>query len=229
MTVLDDIRPRAEHLTDEYSRALLEGVLNSPAPRRKPRWNRVAAFGLAGVVIAGGTAYGTGLVPDIVTERFQQLRGGDDGWPSPIYGERQVADVLLSNGNHARVWLADTTDGQCVIRDMTGAVTRPEGFGVMCARWGYGTEEDDPRRGVHWQTSADGPAVVYGDFQGVRAAIARVDVTGPGWRRSFTVKDRAFAGEVPVGADGDRIRFTYLDDRGETIATKVTTVGIESE
>ncbi len=128
MNVLDEIRPRAEHLTDEHSRTLLNSVLASPASRRQPRWNRVAAFSLCGVIVAGGTAYATGLVPEIVTDRFQQIRDGQDGWPDPIYGERQVADVQLSNGNHARVWYADTTDGQCVIRDMTGAVNRPGGL-----------------------------------------------------------------------------------------------------
>ena len=229
MNVLDEIRPRAEHLTDEHSRTLLDSVLASPARRRQPRWNRVAAFGLCGVVVAGGTAYPTGLVPEIVSDRFQQIRGGEDGWPDPIYEERQVADLKLSNGKHARVWYADTTDGQCVIRDLTGAVTRPEDFGVGCARWGHGSEETDPRRGVHWQTSVTGPAVVYGDFKGVTADIARVDVAGPGWTRSFPVEVGAFAGEVPAGADGDRIRFTYLDARGEPIASKVATVGIESE
>ncbi|MDQ4051411.1 MAG: hypothetical protein M3237_01760 [Actinomycetota bacterium] len=229
MNVLDEIRPRAEHLTNEHSQALLNSVLTSAAPRRKPRWNRIAAFGLCGVIVAGGTAYATGLVPEIVTDRFQQIRGGQNGWPDPIYGERQVAAVQLSNGKHARVWYADTTNGQCVIRDMTGAITRPEDFGVGCALWGYGSEEADPRRGVHWQTSADGPAVVYGDFKGVAADVARVDVTGPDWSRSFPVENGAFAGEVPAGADGDRIRFTYLDARGGTVATKVAAVGIESE
>jgi hypothetical protein len=229
VNVLDEIRPRAEHLTDEHSRALLNSVLASPARRRKPRWNRVAALGLCGVIVAGGTAYATGLVPEIVTDRFQQIRGGQAGWPSPIYGERQVADVRLSNGNHARVWYADTTDGQCVIRDMTGTVTRPENFGVTCALWGYGSEEADPRRGVHWQTFADGPAVVYGDFKGVAADVVRVDITGPDWTRSFPVENAAFAGEVPAGADGDRIRFNYLDARGERIATNVAIVGIESD
>lgn len=229
MNVLHEIRPRAEHLTAERSHTLLNSVLASPQRRRKPRWNRVAAFGLCGVIVAGGTAYGTGFVPEIVTDRFQQMRGGGDGWAYPIHGERQVADVPLSNGKHARVWYADTTNGQCVIRDMTGAVTSPEGFGVVCALWGYGSEESDPRRGVHWQTSADGPAVVYGDFKGVTAEVARVDVAGPDWTRSFPVQNRAFAGEVPAGTDGDRIRFTYLDAQGEPIASRVETVGIESE
>lgn len=228
MIVLEEIRPRAEHLTDEHSRAMLNSVLTSPDPRRKPRWNRVAAFGLCGVIVAGGTAYATGLVPEIVTDRFQQIRGGQDGWPGPIYGERLIADVPLSNGKHARVWYADTTDGQCVIRDMTDAVTRPEDFGVGCARWNPG-EATDPRRGVHWQTSADGPAVVYGDFAGVAADVAAVEVAGPGWTKSLTVEDGAFAAEVPAANDDDRIRFTYLDLRGQEIASKVTTVSIESE
>ena len=229
MNVLDEIRPRAEYLTDERSLEMLNAVLFSRQRRRKLRWSRVAAFGLCGAFVTGGTAYATGLVPDIVTDRFQQIRGGQDGWPDPIYGERLVADVSLSNGKHARVWYADTTDGQCVIRDMTGTVTRPEDFGVGCARWGYGSEQTDPRRGVHWQTSADGLAVVYGDFRGVTADVARVQVAGPGWTKSFRVGDGAFGGEVPAGVDGDRIHFTYLDARGEEIASKLTTVTIESE
>lgn len=231
MNVLDQIRPRAEHLTDEHSLAMLNSVLTSPQPRRKPRrrprWNRVAAFGLCGVIVAGGTAYATGLVPDIVTDRFQQIRDGQDSWPDPIYGERLVADVPLSNGNHARIWYADTTDGQCEIRDMTGTVTRPEDFGVGCSRWNPG-EKSDPRRGVHWQTSTAGPAVVYGDFKGVTANVANVEVAGPDWTRSFPVVDGLFAGEVPPGADGDRIRFTYLNAQGEEIASKDWTVLIES-
>ena len=96
----------------------------------------------------------------------------EDGWAYPIGGERQIADVLLSNGKHARVWYADTTDGRCEIRDMTGDVTRPEDFGVGCALWWPASSETDPRRGVHWQTSVDGPAVVYGDFKGVTADVA---------------------------------------------------------
>ncbi|GAA3830471.1 hypothetical protein [Nocardioides panacisoli] len=231
MNVLDEIRPRAEHLTDERSRQMLTAVLASPERRPKPRWmNRAAAFGLCGVIVTGGaTAYATGLVPDIVADRFQQIRGGQDGWPDPIYNERLIADVPLSNGKQARVWYADTTDGQCVIRDMTGTVTRPGDFGVGCARWGYGSEQTDLRRGIHWQTSADGPAVVYGDFRGMTADVARVRVAGPGWTKSFRVRNEAFGGEVPAGVDGDRIRFTYLDARGEEIASNVTMVTIESE
>lgn len=229
MNVLEQIRPRAEHLTDAHSRVLLDAVLATPSTRHRPRWIRAAAFGLCGVIVAGGAAYGTDLVPEIVSDRFQQIRDGQDGWPHPIHGERQVADVVLSNGDHARVWYADTTGGQCVIRDMTGSVTTPEDFGVGCALWGDGSAEQDPRRGVHWQTSVDGPAVVYGDFRGVTADIARVAVTGPAWTRSFAVQDGAFAGEVPAGADGDLVRFTYLDASGNVVASRVLTVAVESE
>ncbi|MDP3893587.1 hypothetical protein [Nocardioides sp.] len=229
MNVLHEIRPRADHLTDEHSRALLDSVLNSPEARRKPRWNRVAAFGLCGVLVAGGTAYATGLVPEIVTDRFQQMGDDQDGWPDPITGERLIADVQLSNGKQARVWHADTTDGQCVIRDRRGAATRPEDFGVGCARWNDDSEASGVRRGVHWQTSTDGLAVVYGEFNGAAADVAAVRVAGPDWTKSFRVDDGAFAGEVPPGADGDRIRFTYLDPRAQPIASEVITVTIESE
>lgn len=227
MNVIDRIRPPADHLTDEQSRTMLAGVLDSPR-RRKSRWVRIAAFGLGGAILAGGTAQATGLVPDIVTERFQQAGDGQDGWPDPIHGERLVADIPLSNGDHARVWYADTTDGRCVVRDMTGTVTRPEDFGVGCARWGAG-ERTDPRRGVHWQTSAAGPGVVYGDFGGVTAEVDTVQVAGPGWTRRLPVDDAVFGGEVPGGADGDRIRFTYLDAQGEELASEVVLVAIESE
>lgn len=229
MNVLESIRPRVEHLTDERSLEMLDAVLSAPQRRRTPPWRRAAAFGLCGVIATGGTAYATGLVPDIVADRFQQAQDGQDGWPDPISGERLVLDVSLSNGRNARVWYADTTDGQCVIRDMTGTVTRPEDFGVGCARWGYGSEQTDPRRGVHWQTAATGPAVVYGDFRGVAADVARVRVAGPDWTRSFVVEGGAFGGEVPAGEDGDPIRFSYVDARGEEIANGVTRVTIESE
>ncbi len=229
MNVLDEIRPRAEHLTDEHSSAMLRSVLATAPLRRKPRWNRTAALSVFGIVFAGGTAFAAGLVPEIVSDRFHQLRGGEDSWSYPIYRERLIADVPLSNGRRARVWHADTTGGQCEIRDMTGEVTKPEDFGVGCSLWGYGAEKSDPERGGHWQTSLDGPAVVYGDFRGVTADVASAEIEGPGWSRSFPVLNKAFAGEVPAGADGDRIRFTYLDARGVPIATKVVTVGIESE
>lgn len=228
MNVLDEIRPRADHLTAEHSGALLESVLTSPKPRTRRRWGRMAAFGLAGVIVAGGTAYGTGLVPDIVADRFQQIRDGDDGWPDPVTGERLIADVPLSNGEQARVWHADTTDGRCEIRDMSGDAERPEDFGVGCARWNPG-EETDPRRGVYWQVADTGPAVVYGDFAGVTVTVAGVEVSGPGWERSFRVTDGAFAGEVPAGAGGDRVRFSYLDRQGRKIAAETMSVVIESE
>ncbi len=229
MNVLDEIRPRTEHLTDEHSNAMLRSVLATAPLRRKPRWNRTAALSVFGILFAGGTAFAAGLVPEIVTDRFQQIRGGEDSWAYPIHRERLVADVPVSNGRHARVWYADTTDGQCVIQDMTGGVTRPENFGVGCSLWGSGSEKRDPRRGTHWQTSPDGPAVIYGDFSGVTADVARVEIAGPGWVRSFSVTNRAFAGKVPAGADGDRIRFTYLDAEHVPIAANVVTVGIESE
>jgi hypothetical protein len=226
VTVLDDLRPRAEHLSEERSHAMLNSVLTtSQRPRRRHRW--IAALGLCGVVAIGGGAYAGDLVPPIVSERFQQMHDGDDGWPHPIVNERQIADVVLSNGKHARVWLADTTDGQCVIRDMSGAVTEPEDFGVGCAVWGG--DEHDPRRGTHWQTSPDGPAVVYGEFAGVDADIASVQVSGPGWIRTFPVENKAFAGEVPAGADGDPLRFVYLDARGLEVAHRSDTVMLESE
>ena len=229
MNVLDEIRPRADHLSEQRSHELLNAVLSSRARKPRRRWNRLAAIGLFGAMVAGGTAYGTGLVPDIVTDRFQQIRGGDDGWPYPIYGEQMIADVPLSNGKHARVWSAETTGGRCVIRDMTDTATEPEDFGVGCWSWMSADEATDARRGVHWQISEDGPAVVYGDFAGVSDVIARVDVAGPGWTRSFSVEEGAFAGEVPAGTDGDRIRFVYGDPRGDRVASKVYTVGIESE
>jgi hypothetical protein len=229
VNILDEIRPRAEHLTDQHSRTLLNSVTNTPRRERKPRWSRVAAVGLTGVIVAGGTAYGTGHVPQIVSERFQQIEGGEDGWPYPIHNEREIADVALSNGKHARVWYADTTDGQCVVRDMTGDVTRPEDFGAGCARWGYSARPTDPRRGTHWQISVNGPAVVYGDFVGVSVKVARVIVKGPGWTRSFSIENSAFAGEVPAGANGDLIQFSYLDARGNRMERKVVAVGLESE
>jgi hypothetical protein len=199
--------------------------LTSQRPRGRHRW--IAAIGLCGAVAIGGGAYAGGLVPTIVSERFQQMHDGDDGWPHPIVNERQIADVVLSNGRHARVWLADTTDGQCVIRDMRGEVSRPEGFGVGCALWGGGNKTQDAA--PHWQTSPDGPAVVYGEFTRVDTTITSVQVSGPGWTRTFQVEEKAFAGEVPVGADGDLLHFAYLDARGFEIAHRSDTVMIESE
>ena len=226
MSVLDDIRPRADHLTEARSHAMLNTVLTAPAPRRRrARW--IAAAGLCGAIAVGGGAYAGGLVPHIVSERFEQMQSGDDAWPYPISDERRVADVVLSDGRHARVWLADTTGGQCVIRDMTGTVTEPAGYGVGCAVWGG--SEHDPRRGTHWQTSPSGPAVVYGEFAGVPVDVASVSVSGPGWTRTFPVVDGSFAGEVPAGVDGDAVRFDYLDARGSSVAHKSVTVMIESE
>jgi hypothetical protein len=79
------------------------------------------------------------------------------------------------------------------------------------------------------QLDPDGPAVVYGEFRGVRARVATVRVSGQDWVRTFGVSDDAFAGEVPAGAEGDRIRFDYLDARGVRIATAHRGVVIESE
>ena len=198
------------------------------APSRKRVWTRATAFGLSGLVIAGGTAYAVGLVPEAVSERFQQITGGDDGWPYPITNERLVADVPMSNGKHARVWMADTTDGQCVIRDMTDRATKPENFGAGCALWcEFG--EADLRRGVVWLTSTQGPTVAYGDFTGTNGAVATVEVSGADWSRTFDVAEHAFAGEIPTGSDGDTIRFRYLNAAGKQVASKTTTVFIESE
>lgn len=220
MSLIDDLRPRAEHLSEERSHAMLNAVLTA-SPRRLRRGRWVAALGLCGAVAIGGGAYAGGLVNPIVGERFQQMQEGDDGWPFAIVNERQIADVVLSNGKRARIWSADTTDGQCAIRDMTGSVTEPEGFGVGCAVWGR--DERDPRRGTHWQTSPDGPAVVYSELAGMDAVIVSVKVSGPGWTRNFLVEGAAFAGEVPAGEDGDPLRFTYLDARGLEVAHTAST------
>lgn len=227
MNVLNEIRPRAEHFTDEQSHQMLHAVMASDT-RRIPPWRRLAVIGICGAVVTGGTAYATGLVPEVVSERFQQM-AGNDGWTPPIYDERLVVDVTLSNGKHARVWHADTTDGLCEIRDMTGTMSRPEDFGVGCALWGSPENESDPRRGVFWQTSKTGPAVAYGDFDGVPVEVVRVDVAGSTWNRSFPVVDGSFGGQVPAAANGDRVRFDYVDASGKPIASEATTVGIESE
>lgn len=49
------------------------------------------------------------------------------------------------------------------------------------------------------------------------------------WTRTFPVLDQAFAGEVPARADGDPLRFRYLDARGLKVAHKSDIVMIESE
>lgn len=61
------------------------------------------------------------------------------------------------------------------------------------------------------------------------AHIATVEVAGGDWSRSFPVRDAAFGGEVPAGANGDKVQFTYLDAAGEKVATETETVTIESE
>jgi hypothetical protein len=229
VNVIEQIRPRVDHLTDERSAALLSAVLREAPPARARRRGMQIAGAVAVLAVAGGgTAYATGLVPDFVVDRFDQVGGGADGWPDPIGEPYLVAEVELSNGDVARVWHAPTTDGLCEARDMTGEVTEPADLGAGCARWGAGGETD-PRRGVFWQVSPAGPAVVYGDLAGVVDDVRAVDVRGAGWSASFRVVDGTFAGEVPAQADGDRVTFVYRGVDGAEVARDQRSVVVESE
>lgn len=114
---IEQIRPRVEHLSEERSAAMLASVLSSspaPAPAAAPRRRRPARIVAATALLAvatGGAAYATGHVPAFVSDRFDQLTSGDDGWSDPIGEPYVVAEVELGNGDVARVWHASTTDG----------------------------------------------------------------------------------------------------------------------
>lgn len=229
MNVLTAIRPRVEHLSDAHAELLLQAIVSSPAagaPVRRRLRSRLIGLGLVVTVTAGGAAYAGGLVPHMVTERFDQLHY--DGWPEPIHHERLIATVPLSNGATARVWAADTQDGFCEIRDMSGA-TRPEDLPVGCARW-IPHQRSSLQQGIYWQTAPTGPALVYGEFHDTPADVATVEVIGNTWTRALSVtRDHTFAGEVPAGNDGQHIRLRYLDANAHPLGSKTLEVTIESE
>ncbi len=185
MSILEEIRPRADHLTNEHSDALLREVINCPAARPRRWWrSKLAAFGLVGVVVAGGTAYAGGLVPSIVSERFDQMTAGDDAWPDPIYDVHLLAETTLSDGTPIRIWRAKTTDGACQIADTTGIQERPEDFGVGCAKWNFG--EGPGLDGGVLQACDHHPALVYGElrppWRGIRMVRVKAQGTEPTWQ-----------------------------------------------
>lgn len=234
--VLTSIRPRAEHLDDATSRALLDRVVRSPRRARR-RWALWLSGAGVGVVLAAGGATAAGLVPDVVSDRFQQIRGGDDGWPDPVTGERLVVDVPLSNGQVARVWHADTVGGGCEIRTMSAHVTRPEDMGVGCGRWSGADERLwFDLVGDVWEESPTGPAVAYGDLgwaamPPAARTVTRVRIDGPGWTRLADVdaRRRTWGLEVPVVAPGDVVRLVYLDAAGSVVVTSEVSGTVESE
>jgi hypothetical protein len=236
MDVLTSIRPRAEHLDEATSNALLDHVVGSPRRARR-RWGLWLSGASIGVVLAAGGAAAAGLVPDVVSDRFQQIRGDSGGWPDPVTGERLVVDVPLSNGQVARVWHADTVGGGCEIRSMSARVTRPEDMGVGCGRWN--TPDDQlwfDLSGDVWQERPSGPAVAYGDLgwpamPPAARTVTRVRVEGPGWTRLAEVDSRrhTWGLEVPAVAPGDVLRLVYLDAAGRVVATSTVEGTVESE
>lgn len=234
--VLTKIRPRAEHLDELTSSDLLRGVVNTPRRKRR-RWSLWVSGVSVAVVLAASGAAASGLVPDVVSDRFQQIRGGGDGWPDPITRERLAVEVPLSNGQVARVWHADTVGGGCETRSMSKVINRPEDMGIGCGRW------NDPDEqlwfdlgGDVWQESATGPAVAYGDLSWaamppVARTVARVRIDGPGWTRWADVDSRkhTWGLEVPAVSAGEIVRLTYLDATGRTVATSTVEGTTESE
>lgn len=215
MSILEEIRPRAEHLTDERSTQLLREVLTSPVTKSRQgtrgRRLKFVAFGAAGIIAAGGAAYAGGLVPSIVSERFGQM---DEGWGQPISGERLVVEATLSDGTPIGVWRADTTGGACEIRDTTGSQEQPEDFGVGCALW------QGPRYFVDVMQACTGhPALLFGELRpdGPRAQTVRVEAAGRQIMLPVTGPRDSFSGEIPPGLEGDRVVIEYLDAQGHVI------------
>lgn len=230
MSILEEIRPRADHLTNEHSDALLREVINCPAARPRRWWrSKLAAFGLVGVVVAGGTAYAGGLVPSIVSERFDQMTAGDDAWPDPIYDVHLLVETTLSDGTPIRIWRAKTTDGVCQIADTTGIQERPEDFGVGCARWNFG--EGPGLDGGVLQACDHHPALVYGElrppWRGIR--VVRVKAQGTEADLAVTGARHVFFGEIPGGTEGDRIVLQYFDDEGNVLGTQHRTYSVDSD
>lgn len=226
--ILTRIRPDGAHLTDAQSSAMLRTVLADGERRPSRRRRRLILVGLGGTLAVGGAAWAGGLVPGVVADRFHQMTASEDSWPYPIKNERVIADVTLSSGDRARVWIADTTDGRCEIRDVGPTPNRPEDLAVGCGIWGPG-EEHSYRRGVVWQFSPEGPGLAYGEFGGTTMQVAQVRVSGDGWQRTFAVDKLAFAGEVPHSPDGTHLRFTYLSADGGVLGTRGYEVETETE
>jgi hypothetical protein len=231
VNVLDEMRPRAEHLDDEQSARLLREVLLSPpeAPRR--RWKpRVAALTLAGAIVVGGTAYAGGLVPHIVSDRFHEITEGSDGWDRPITNERLLVKTTLSDGTPIRIWRADTPGGLCQIADTTGHEKRPGDFGVSCALWNPPERLTPDIAGV-LQACAGHPALVFGqlrkpwlDVRSVKAHAGGPDVTIPIDRSTHV-----FAGEVPASPQGVPMTIDYLDGAGKIVGTDREEFGVDSD
>jgi hypothetical protein len=213
MSILDEIRPRAEHLTDEHSSQMLRGILATRTPTSRPRRRlKYVAIGAAGVILAGGTAYAGGMVPSIVSERFGQV---EKSWGQPISGERLVVETTLSDGTPIRVWRADTTGGACEIRDTTGTQERPDDFGAGCALW------QGPRYFVDvLQACAGHPALLFGELRpgGPPAQRVRVETQDRAMMLPVAGPRDSFSGEIPAGLAGDRVIIKYLDTRGHVIA-----------
>lgn len=116
--ILEEIRPRAEHITHERSQAMLEEIMSTEVPRRKLPPTKAIAIAAASVVVVGaGATLGASLLsgdnqPTVVSDCQPRLRM--DGI---VFEQRTYAEAARS----AEVGKAELSNCDDLRKDATGA------------------------------------------------------------------------------------------------------------
>lgn len=224
--VLAALRPEVDPSLPDWADATLTRIL-AEAPQTAARSRRrklgLVAGGVVTIVVAGGAAYSSGLVPQSVLDRFGDS-GDDFGHIDKPYA---LVDLTLSNGTPFTVWRAPNgVKGYCEVTDTTGEAVAPEDMSLMC-RQGWPVSEDGRPINVQWVYADDvtSPLVLYGEVPD--PAMRTVTVTGGGWRLSLPVdaETHGFASELPPQDGRVRLTIRYLDASGNELRIEHLWVG----
>jgi hypothetical protein len=117
MNSIDRLRPKVDHLDEEWARQTLTAILHNddrqPARRHRSKW----AVALAGTAIAaaagGGVAFAAGVAPGWATHDVNDISQANGNTSGPI-DLVQAADFRTPTGHRFTVWSGtDKAGGTC--------------------------------------------------------------------------------------------------------------------
>lgn len=217
-------RPEVEQLDPEWSATVLQAILDAePAPRRR-RVRRVIAATGAAVVLTGGVAYATGLVPDFVRAGFDAVSG------SEITNERFVADFVAPDGRRVGIWFARSEEGslcEAIVEGLDQQKQEPEdGSSYSC---GY---REQLTANFGWTTAGPGQeSTLYLYGERPNQTVTSVHATGPGYDMTIPIDPKigGWAQAVPKVPADPEVAFRtiatvqFLSADGEVVKTMVLT------
>lgn len=216
-------------LTELRSHVAERAVAQQPAPRtRSRRLVTMASAFTVGALGLGGVAYAAGLVPEFVTDAFDELDAvSPDAFD--VTGIKPIAAFDLPDGTAVTVWRGtNESGGSCEAIREDRAGEDEDQFGASCFD---GSDRDFYERITFSQVQkpeAPGAAqnamyfIAYGDAPSREATRVRIVGNGTDVTVPVDATTAGFGGHLtslvpPPDGEVVELTLTFLDARGSTI------------